>query len=43
MGQLKLMKKEEEEKEKKKTIGYAVVDLQPVLGLTWTWLGLQSN
>ena len=43
MGQLKVMKKEEKEmekKEKKKTIGYAVVDLQPVLGLTWTWLGL---
>ena len=28
---------------KVKTIGYAVVDLQPGLGLTWTWLGLQSN
>ena len=26
--------------EGEKTIGYAVVDLQPVLGLTWTWLGL---
>ena len=29
-----------EKEEEKKTIGYAVVDLQPVLGLTLTWLGL---
>ena len=43
MGQLKLTKekeKKEKEKEEEKTIGYAVVDLQPVLGLTWPWLGL---
>ena len=37
MGQLKLIEEEEEEK---KTIGYAVVDLQPDLGLTWLGLGL---
>ena len=28
--------------EEKKTIGYAVVDLEPVLGLTWTWIGLDA-
>ena len=32
------MKEEKEKKEK--IIGYAVVDLQPVLG--FTWLGLQT-